>query len=484
MRRMIITLFVLSILACKTKQTEPDDAPTPSGRGVHAGQARPDPAPSERGGLAGQVERIVTEKLTSSSVPSVSVAVVRERKVVIAEAMGYARLEPRTEARASMRYPIGSISKQFTAAAILLLVDEGKLSLDDTIQQFFPEVTEADRITVRDLLAHTAGIQDYYPQWYISPPLEQPEEPREIVERWGQEPLGFEPGTRWQYSNTGYTAAGLIVEQLSGKPLFEFMSERIFEPLDMTVLDYDVSALSEQDPAGYVRNALAPPRPAGSEASGWKFGAGQLAMSAEDLARWNVAIMERRLLSEAAYRELTTAVQLPDGVSTTYGLGLVVELEGDRRKLAHGGAVEGFAGYNVVFPDDGAAVTVLVNEPGEGYGVARDIATQIARLVLESDGKVETRARDVFESLQGGKIDQALFTGNARAYFSEDVLSDYAASLGPLGKVKKVTQTRRTMRGGFIYRRLSIECEEGKVGVAQLDRPDGVMEQFHVYPLE
>lgn len=468
MQRLSIAALAIALASCtKTAERQSDvSAPFPDD-------------------LPGQVAHIVNDALKSTKVPSFSVAVVEHGKIVLAEAYGLASLEPEKKATAAMKYPIGSVSKQFTAAAILLLADEGMLSLDDDIARYLPFVTRAGEIRIRDLLAHTAGISDYWPHWYVTPAMRRDLEPMQIVKQLGAKPLDFAPGTKWQYSNTGYMAAGLIVEQVAGKPLFDFLRERIFEPLGMHVANCDgVKRLGEDDPTGYVRNALAELRIPESYGGGrgWIFAAGNLAMTAEDLAKWNVALIEHKLLSEAAYRDLTTAGQLPNGVGTQYGLGISVKLEGDRRKLFHPGSLVGFATYNVVYPDDGAAITVIANEADQGSDAAVAIAEQIAPLLFDLNAD-RARAKTIFSGLQRGKIDPTLFTENGRSYFSDTVLSDYQTSLAPLGAVKRVSQTSESLRGGFISRGLTIECEKGSVGVGELDEPDtDAIEQFYVYP--
>ena len=287
-----------------------------------------------------KIDSAVTEVLEKTGAPSASIAIVRDGRIVYLQAYGDARLEPKVPAEPGMRYAIGSVSKQFTAAAILLLQQDGKLSLDDKVAKYFPDLTQASDITVRQLLSHTSGYQDYWPQDYMFPLMVEPVTPEGIMDRWAKKPLDYEPGTKWQYSNTGYVIAGRIVEKVSGKPLFEFLQERIFTPLQMTTAqDFDSEPRSAGNASGYTSFALGPPRAAGVSGAGWLFGAGELAMTAEDLARWNISIINRSLLGESSYRALETETLLTSGVGTRYGLGVDVELESQRRKLAHGGEV-------------------------------------------------------------------------------------------------------------------------------------------------
>jgi CubicO group peptidase (beta-lactamase class C family) len=150
-----------------------------------------------------KIDAAAAEVLRKTGAPSTSIAIVRDGRTVYLQAYGDARLEPKRPAEPGMRYAIGSISKQFTAAAILLLQQDGKLSLDDKVAKYLPELTRANDITIRQLLSHTAGYQDYWPQDYMFPLMVEPVTPEGIMDRWARKPLDYEPGTKWQYSNTG-----------------------------------------------------------------------------------------------------------------------------------------------------------------------------------------------------------------------------------------------------------------------------------------
>jgi D-alanyl-D-alanine carboxypeptidase len=430
------------------------------------------------------VDAAAGDVLAASKVPSASIAVVQNGRLVYARAYGDARLEPRTPATAEMRYSIGSISKQFTATAILMLAEEGKLSLDDPVGRFLPDLARAKDVRIRQLLSHTSGYRDYWPQDYVPPFMRQPATAEQILTRWAKQPLDFEPGSQYQYSNTGYVAAGAIVEKASGTPLLEFLTKRIFAPLGMkSVTDVDRGRLTESDPTGYVRYGLGPLRAAPKEGPGWLFAAGELAMTPSDLAKWNVSIIERRLLKPASYAEMSREVMLTNGVGAGYGLGLDVGLVSGHRQLSHGGEVSGFVSSNLVFPDDRSAVTVLTNQ--DANDAAATLSGKIARFLFESrDGASagEARARRILEGLQKGTLERALFTENANAYFSDEALRDFAAGLGPLGAPSKVEQTGQRDRGGMTFRGFDATFANGKAEIWERDMPDGKVEQFQVMP--
>ncbi len=457
-----------------------DSAP-PATPGPSAASA-PAAALSLSAEMRGEIDRSARKVLAATGVPSASIAIVRDGTIQYLQAYGNARLEPAAPARPSMRYSIGSISKQFTAAAVMMLIDEHKLSLDDPVAKFIPNLTRANAVTIRELLSHTSGYQDYWPQDYVPPFMRKPIAAEGILDLWARKPLDFEPGTQWQYSNTNYVIAGLIVEKVSGIPLFRLFQARIFGPLGMSsVSSIDTGRLGDTDPEGYLRYALGPLRPAPKEGSGWLFAAGELAMTAEDLARWNQAVLEHRLLSAGSWREMETEVRLQNGAGTRYGLGLDVYLRDGRRVLAHGGEVSGFTASNTVFPDDRTAISVLTNQDAAAAGGAS--TTEIVKVLFtdrSGAAAAESRARRIFEGLQQGRIERSLFTDNANAYFSEMVLRDFASSLAPLGAASAFVQTAQRDRGGMTFRRIEIRLSGKSIAILERDMPDGKIEQYQV----
>jgi len=433
--------------------------------------------------LIEKIDKVANDTLTRTGVPSASVAIVKDGQVVYVKAYGDARLDPKTPATPQMRYCIGSISKQFTAAAILLLQEQGKLSLDDKVAKFIPNLTRANEVTIRQLLSHTSGYQDYWPQDYVMPMMLQPVTAQKIMDMWGRKPLDFEPGTKWQYSNTNYVIAGVIVEKVARMPLLQFLKEKVFTPLGMkSVSDSDQEKLGDTDPTGYMRYALGPLRPAPKEGKGWLFAAGELAMPAQDLAQWDISIMNQKLMKPASYREFSTEVLLRNGLSTHYGLGVDVNSQAGHRALSHGGEVSGFTAQNTVFPDDRAAVVVLTNQDAASASSA--IAGSIAPLLFATTdpatpAKLE-QAKKIFQGLQHGTVDRSLFTDNANSYFSEQALKDFASGLGPLGTPQSFTQASQGLRGGMTLRVYIIRFPQKTLRAWTYEMPDGKLEQYQI----
>jgi CubicO group peptidase (beta-lactamase class C family) len=433
--------------------------------------------------LIPRVDAAVKAVLERTGVPSASIALVRDSSVIYAQAYGFAELSPQRAAAPEMRYAVGSISKEFTAAALLLLQEAHELSIDDAAGKWVQGMGPAAKASIRSLLSHTSGVRDFWPQDYDPPELLMPVKPQQIVARWADQPLDFSPGSAWQYSNTGYTIAGMIAERVAGKPLFQFLQERVFTPLRMTsVVDFDAGPLPAGDATGYMRYALGPPRPAAKEGRGWLFAAGELAMTASDLARWDIAVIQHKVLSEASYRDLTTEVRLNNGAGTRYALGLGVALQSGKRVLRHGGEVGGFTAENRIYPDEGLAIVVLTNE--DSTGASNTIADALADLMLVAESPADASAiksaKEMFEQLQQGRVDVRQLTANARSYFTDQALADFHASLGPLGEPESFALKSGGQRGGFAVRDYEVAFAHRIVDVIVRSTADGMVEQFTV----
>jgi len=436
--------------------------------------------------LPADLEKKLDEKISSTlklaGAPSVSVAVVKDGKLVYAKAFGTADLAAGRPANLQTRYAVGSISKQFTAAALLMLEEQGKLSLDDRVSKYFPDLTRAGEVTIRQLLSHTSGYEDYAPQDYIIPEWTRPTTPQAVVEHWARKPLDFDPGTKWQYSNTNFVLAAQIFEKVSGRSLVEFLREKIFAPLDMQSAS-DWPPGQPADATAYTRYAVGPPRPTQREAAGWYYGAGELAMTPADLAKWDIAFLGRKILSARSWDELEREVKLANGDSTHYALGLALGEIDNMPVFDHGGEVSGFISSNTVFPTRQGAVVVLSNQ--DVVNMVGPLSRQIATLVFAPERKEFSAAdtaqvRAILAALQKGRIDRALFTETASGYFSEAALRDCKMSLGALGKLQSVTAVSEGLRGGMVHRGYRAQFTRKTVSLNIYLLTDGKYEQFLV----
>jgi D-alanyl-D-alanine carboxypeptidase len=445
------------------------------------------------------LDRAVADSLGRRGVPGASVAVVRGGRIVFVKAYGLRSVSPSRPNLVTARYNIGSVAKQMNATAVLMLADRGKLSLDDTVDRWLPELTEANRITVRQVLSHTAGYKGFFLSETMPTEALRPTTPQAIADRWGREPLDYTPGADWQYSNTDYTIAGLIVERITGEPLQAAQRKMIFQPLDMTsATALTGEPMPPQDAQGYTRHGLGPLRPAPIVAAGWEVGAGGLAMTATDLAKWDLGVLHHRLLSAGAYVQQQTATPLADGKTAPYGLGVFVDDAGGHKRVHHPGADHGFLTENRIYPDDGAAVVVMTNAD---FGNAQDeIADEIEHVVLDLppparrdprrprpniDESIRPQdralARQLVVQLAGGTLDRRRLAPDADAYFSPTVVADYhdsLASLGPLAAFERLQSARIGGQDTSVYRLMW--AREWLVAILRLD-PDGRIASFKIY---
>jgi D-alanyl-D-alanine carboxypeptidase len=430
-----------------------------------------------------KIAAIANQILGDTGVPSASIGIVQNGRIVYTGAFGLASIKPEKVAEPGMAYPIGSISKQFTAAAVLLLQQDGKLSLDDKVSKYFPELTRSGDVTLRNLMTMTSGYQDFAPQDYTIPAWFKPEDPLKTVHDWAGKPLDFDPGTQWQYSDTNYVLVALIVQKVSGEPFYQFLRERVLAPLALPDI---INAYREREKlrvTGYVSNAMAPVREQPLEANGWYFGDGELAMPASTLLKWDLSIINRSLLSSASYDAMETPFRLKDGRDSTYGLGIHVTTRNDRFKIEHGGEVGGFVAENIVYPNEHAAIVVLTNE------VASSAAAKIAAAIEPLLFPAQQAAADTFASrlgpilttLQTGKIDPALLTSNAASYFDPPTLAEFKSTLAPLGTITDVTRTFNGLRGGMSFSQYRVTFSGGTSVMVSLGlMPDGKIEQLLV----
>jgi D-alanyl-D-alanine carboxypeptidase len=423
----------------------------------------------------------ISSTLAAFGAAGVSVAVVQNGSLVYAKGFGKANIGTALPAGTDTRYAVGSISKQFTTAALLLEQERGKLSLDDKVAKYFPDLTRANEISIRQLLSHTSGYEDYAPQDYLIPEWTKPTTPNAILDHWAKKPLNFDPGTRWQYSNTNYVLAGKILEKASGQALLPFLKENFFDPLQMTSAG-DCAVKENTDATAYTRYALGPPRPVGREGAGWYFAAGELCMTPSDLGRWDIAFLWKRILSAKSYDEFTREVKLNDGKPTHYALGLQTGEVAGARMLTHSGEVSGFLSMNTVFPEKNLGIAVLSNEDGVDLisAVTHEAVTLLLQPSKAGTERQDATVRKILEGLQAGRIDRALFTENANSYFAETALHDYRNSLLPLGKLVRLNRQSEELRGGMTHLNYQASFEHDTVTLNIYVTPDGKFEQFLV----
>jgi hypothetical protein len=271
---------------------------------------------------------------------------------------------------------------------------------------------------------------------------------------------------------------------VAGEPLFDFLTEHLFRPLGMrSVWNSDETSLTQADATAYYRHALGPLRTAPKEGRGWMFAAGELAMTAHDLALWNESLIARSLLKPESYREMFTEVKLKNGEGTHYGLGVEVRDRDGRRSIEHSGEVSGFVSDNEVLIDDGTAVSVLTNQ--DAVGAASRIAQLVAPVVAGSPlSPAEEQAMEIYRGLELGQIDRSMLAANLSDYFTPEALDDFQSSLAPLGEPLSLHQTHDELRGGMTFRVFDITYPGRKLRLTTYTYPDGKLEQYLIAPAE
>jgi CubicO group peptidase (beta-lactamase class C family) len=424
------------------------------------------------------IDAAVTRILRATEVPSASIAIVADGKLDYAKAYGDQRLDG-SAATTAARYPIASISKQFTAAAILLLVEDGKMSLDDKVAKYLPTLTGADDITVRELLAHTSGYRDYWPQDFQFEAMTKPTTPEAILDLWAKAPLDYPPGTKWQYSNTGYVVAGRIFEKVAKEPLQSFEQRRLFKPLGMDVV-LATTGLTRNDARGTIRYALGPVRPGPNESDGWVFAAGDLAMTPSELAKWNIARLNRIVLKPESWQQQETNAA-PSDATLKYGLGVALDSVGRHPRIQHNGGFTSYLTSNRVYPLDRSAITVFTNA---GFSVSQDAIAGAIEAIIFEDADETREVRSIFDMLRAGKIDRSKFTANGNFYFTQAVVLDYRTSLATLSEPKRIElRASKGLRGGLTVERYIFTFADRKLlCVVRAEPSTGRIEQFTLYP--
>lgn len=327
--------------------------------------------------LAGRIDASIAPYFKGDA-PGATVIVVRDGKPVLRKAYGMADTAKGVKMTPEMALRLGSITKQFTATAILMLVEEGKLSVDDDITKHLPDYpTRGKRITIEHLLTHTSGIASYTGKPGYMAGMAQDMTVAQMIDSFKNDPLDFEPGSQYRYNNSGYFLLGAIIEKISGQSYANFLEQRIFKPLGMRDSYYEGFGNSTAPvAAGHSRSAqgFGAARPLSMTQP---YAAGSLVSTVDDLARWDAAIGAGRLLKPSSWKQAFTSYRLSDGKASGYGYGWDVDKVQGETSMGHGGGINGFSTYALRFPEQKVYVAVLTNSdsgPANPGVVARKAA--------------------------------------------------------------------------------------------------------------
>ncbi len=341
--------------------------------------AQPQPSSSA---LLARIDSIVASELARTQTPGAAIAVEHHGRLLVARGFGYENLESNSRTSAETVFRIASVTKQFTAAAVMQLVDQGKISLDDEITKYLPDFpTQDHRVTIRHLLTHTSGIKSYTglgPKfWSESSRLDLSND--QMIALFKDLPFDFKPGEKYAYNNSAFFLLGVIIEKVTGMPYRKYVEEKVFQPLGLASSSYcDDRAIIPHRAAGYEATAgtVSNAAPMSLNVPG---AAGALCSTVLDLVQWQRAFDEARPISAGSRDQIRTSATLNDGKPTNYGFGVSLRPFEGRRAFAHSGGINGFATWLARYPDDALTVTVLTNSSG---GPAVRIGELIARVVL------------------------------------------------------------------------------------------------------
>ena len=382
------------------------------------------------------IDAFVTAEMDRARIPGMAVAVVRDSRVLLARGYGLANVEHGVPVTRRTVFQSGSMGKQFVATAVLLLAEDGRLSLDDPLTRFFPTAPASWKgITVRHLLTHTSGMQDYPDDYDLRRDYTEDQQLEMVQEA----PLRSSPGERWSYSNLGYLTLGILVRRVSGRFYGDFLAERVFAPLGMTT----ARVISEADivphrAAGYrlLRGALKNQEWVSPSVN--TTADGSLYLTLEDLLRWEDGLAAGRPLATPGLDSMWAPGRLSDGTRTRYGFGWFVTEAGGSRVVFHGGAWQGFKSMIARFPDQRLTVMFFANlwEANE-WRILRGIAsTFVPSLALDpappladAEPAVTALARKVLRQLAARAPDRALLAPAADAALSPARVEEWARHL-------------------------------------------------------
>lgn len=448
-------------------------------------------APATPGPTAEQeaIDRVVREEMAAQEIPGCAVAVLRDGREVRVSGYGLANVELRVPVDERTVFQLGSLGKQFTAAAVMLLVEDGALRLDQPVSTYLPATPPAWRtVTVRQLLTHTAGLPDYETQDfdYTRPYTEE-----QLVALVFAKPPEYPPGARWSYSNSDYVVLGAVLRAASGKFWGDVVRDRLLGPAGMS----SARVISEEDivpwraagyrlVAGKLKNQewVSPGLNATAD--------GSLYASIRDLVAWDRVLRERRLLRPASWKEIHAPVALAGGATFPYGFGWVVEPIHGRPAHRHDGEWQGFHADLLRYPDDGLTVATLCNLAGADPvriddRIVAAIAPQLApppRVpIADHEPEVRAKLRALLDAAAKGTLSRADF-GYLRAGEAEDLWPLFQKTLGPLGAPTRIELVERISRGDDRIHDYDVTYERGVFIVKLALGPDGRPTALRVRP--
>lgn len=450
----------------------------------------------------------VAELLKARGLVGLSVAVYERGLPALAEGFGVKSVAGGEPVTADTMFAIGSITKQFTAACVLLLAEDGRLAVTDKVAKYYPALTRAADISLLDLMNHVSGYPDYYPLDFVDRPMAQARPSDDVIRLFGTRPLDFEPGSRYSYSNTGYLILGRIVEKVSGQRYGEFLKKRILDPLGMGHTAYQPDPLSPGCARGHMSFWLGAPEAVPLEGEGWVAAAGALFSTPTDLATWDLALVDGRVLKPESFKLMTTPRRLNDGTFSNYGCGLAMGERGGTAFLSHSGAVNGFHALNIVVPSTRSAAILFSNlssysdtnaafgeltslilpKPAAPAASAQPAAADKPKPPAPKAGipaiagpAAAEQARGFFTALQAGRVDRRTLGREFDFFLKKDAVAPAAARMKAFGAPVNTVVESIGERGGMEVSTTRLEFASGAaLKVLMYRTPDGKIQQLFI----
>ncbi len=417
--------------------------------------------PSVRASLDAAVD--AATRTGDDRAPGVSVAVVENGAVVYSRAAGFGDLGKRIEATSATRFWAGSVTKMFTAVAVLQLVESGRIKIDEPLASYLPNAPHAKDVTIRQLLTHTSGIPNYADAAISSGAVRKRTTPQGIVDSIASKPLDFVPGHKYGYSNTGYVLLGLTVEAVTQQSLAAYERQNILERAGMTQTGFGAPAATAPVAAGYLD---ADGHPAALVDPSWLYAAGDVNTTAADLARFDVALMNGKLVAPATLAAMQRNGVEPSADGRSYGLGLELQPFGDARLAGHHGGVPGFEASDELIPAQNFAVVVLGNSFRFDTGrvempvlqallpadYAAYVATERRRessVAASADPKVTAALRSLVAGFQRGDVDRNLLSKDMNAALTANVIATERTQFSKLGALTALVFRGKSVDGKY-----------------------------------
>ncbi|HEY2414845.1 MAG TPA: serine hydrolase domain-containing protein [Pirellulaceae bacterium] len=437
------------------------------------------------------IDTYIASYVREKGIVGLSVAVMQDGQITFAKGYGHRSLDPSLPVEPETSFAVGSITKQFTCACVLLLAEDGKLSVRDPVSKYYPNLTRASDITLLDLMNHTSGYPDYYPLDFVDRRLKKPIGLDGLLKDYAGSKLDFEPGSRYSYSNTGYILLGGIVEKVTGEKFGDFLQQRILSPLGMKHSRFGSPDGLPSPARGYNGFALGQPEPAIPEGPGWIEAAGGLWASASDLLRWDLALTSGKILKPESYELMIKPRQLLTGKLSHYGCGLQIDLQNDDLILRHGGGVSGFVSSNAFIPRPKFGLVVLSNTEhisatplrAELFNLLmKEISIKEAPEIPRVNGPPAKQVvLDFFKQMQNGRVDHALLGEEFSHFLSDEKIKSAAIRLEALGDPEKVEADPPSERGGLEVTRVKLVFKTTTLRASMYRSPDGKIEQLLFY---